>query len=111
RRGLAVAALHVGEDALPLGIAILRDLLLLGAVEQRIAHLRWQLSPRGVELELELLGEAREDHAAQVAVRLAPREHHTLEDRDARITEDEVGRDFAARAESGARGAGPERGV
>ena len=59
-RGLVVAALHVGEDPLPLPGGLRIAALLRESVEQDLLHARRELSPRRVELELELLGERRE---------------------------------------------------
>ena len=59
-------------------------------------------APRRVEIELELLGERRENRLAQMSARLAPRENHALENRDARVAEDELFGDFVLHAEAAA---------
>ena len=107
-RGLVVAALHVREDPFPLSRRFGIAALLREAVEQDFLHARGELSPGHVELELQLLRERGKDHPAQISVGLAPREHHALEERDARVAEHEFGARRAAGAESAARGAGAE---
>ncbi len=93
RRRVAVAALDVAQDAFParlvlaaelLALVAELDLLALDAVEQRLPRRGRQLLPRRVEVELQLAAQRGQDHLAQVAARLAPRQHHALEDRDVR---------------------------
>jgi len=103
--GLLVAPLDVAEDPLPRrGLALLRR----QAVQQRLLHLGRQLPPPDVELELERLGEPGEDHAPQVAVRLAPGQDDALEDRDRRIAEDELRAHLLPHPEAAARRARAE---
>ena len=119
---LVVAPLHMGDDAFPrafrgrlrcglggrLGGRTLHGLLdrLAGArrcvtdtMEQLLTDLRGDLPPRFVEIEAELLGEAGENHLPHVAVGLAPRQHHALEDRDARVAQNQIIADRARGAE------------
>jgi hypothetical protein len=66
-------------------------------------------SPHGrVEVELELPRERREHDLAQVSRWLAPGEHDSFEDRDARVAEHELLADAASRAEPTAGGARAE---
>ena len=54
----------------------------LAAVENRVAHALRQIAPRRVEVELELTRQRRQHDLAQIPARLAPRQHHALENRD-----------------------------
>src|SRR6185312_17149254 len=106
-RRFAIAALHEREHAFPralvfaveaLGVETERRLAPRGAVQNHLAHLRRQIAPRRVEIEFVLFGEGGEHRLAQMARRLAPRKNDALEDRDARIAEDELFGHLAARA-------------
>src|SRR5450432_3650040 len=116
-RSFVVAALHVREHALPraLEIAARRarldaELRLLagGSVQNQRARFRGKRTPRRVEIELELLRQRGEDRLAQMPARLTPREDDALEDRDARVAEDELFGHFVLHAESAAARAGTE---
>ena len=132
--GFLVAALDVGEDALPRdggrgagdgrpfrggfgGGALLLAVSCIGivpggrrggAAQEGALHLLGKPGPWSGQVEAEGLGQAREDHAAQVAVGFAPREDDSFQHGERRITEDEVFADLATRPQSAARGAGPE---
>src|SRR4029078_4738416 len=96
----------IGSTARPLGARFLRR-----PVEDRIAHRLWQLAPRRVEIELDVTRERREHDLPQISARLSPGENHTLENRDARIAEDELFAHLPPRAESTAFRTGAERRV
>jgi hypothetical protein len=105
--GFAIAALDERQHAFPralifavefLGVQPERHLAAGGAEQHDIAHFLREIAPRRVEIELVLLGERRQHRLAQVAGRLAPRQDHTLEDRDARVAQDQLLAHFAPRA-------------
>src|SRR2546422_8232846 len=65
--------------------------------------------PGRVEIELEGVGERRQNHLPHVATGLPPRQDHPLEDGKARVAENQIGVHLPAGAESGALGASAER--
>ena len=114
--GLAVAALHVLENALPLALVLTPS---AGAVrleaeaarrpEQQRAPGRFRMGrPGSLDIELERLGESGQHHLPQVTGRLAPRENHALEDGDAGVAQDELAVDLAPGADAVAVGTGSE---
>ena len=80
-------------------------------MEERLARGITVLAPRCGQVELECLRESRQDDFAEIPARLAPRQDHTLEDRDAGVTEHEIGIDLAPSADAVALGARTERRV
>ena len=106
--GFGVAALHVREDTFPARGVVSLLLAARGAEEQLELHAVGELSPGRVQFELELLGEAREDHAPEIAVGLAPREDHAFEDRDRGVAKDELRARGALGAQAAAGAAGAE---
>jgi len=60
-------------------------------VEQRVLGGLTVLRPGSIQLELERLGERREHDFSQVSARLAPGQDDSLEDGDARISQDQLG--------------------
>ena len=108
---LFVPALDVGDDPLPRavgGLLLLRARIAAVAVQQHVAHALRQLTPRGVEVELELPCQRGQHDLAQVAGWLTPRQHHSLEDGDAWIAEHQLFAHATPRAEPTARGARAE---
>src|SRR5690606_1768610 len=110
-RRLFVASHDVREHALPwLAVRARRaartvrelDLALARAVQDAVARLLRQLAPRRVRVEVVVLRESGNHRLAQVARRLAPRQDHTLEDRDDRVTDHEIRTHLATRAEAAA---------
>ena len=81
------------------------------AVEEAVAHPLRQVVPRRIQIELELLGEPRQDDASQIPVGFSPRQDDALENRQARVAEDELFAHLVPRAEAAARGARAERRV
>ena len=116
-RRLVVAALHVREHPFPRAFEVAArasrvdaelGLLPRRAVENERLRFRREISPRRIEIELELLRQRRENRLAQMPARLSPRENDALENRDARVAEDELFGDFVLHAEAAAAGAGAE---
>ena len=90
--GLVVPTLDVARAHLPTRPRRSSSVALaaLVAVEHRVAHRLREVAPRRVEVELELTRQRRQHDLPQISARLAPRENHALENRDARIAEDEL---------------------
>jgi hypothetical protein len=83
-----VAALDVGEHTLPgllAGLTVRNDCLF--ASQDAIADLAQQLSPRRVEIELELSRQRRQHDPAQITLRLPPWQNDAFEDGDARVAQ------------------------
>ena len=97
-----VPALHIGEDSFPPPFDCRFTFLFGMAVQQRLLHSRRKFSPGHVQFELELLRQAWQNHAAQIAVGLTPWEHDTFENRDAGIAQHQLGDGRAPRAKSAA---------
>ncbi len=119
-RRIGVAAFDVGDHALPRALVLAAELprlhpdggaLAAGSVEDDVAHLRRELAPRRVEVELELLRQRGEDGSAQMSGWLAPRQDHAFQDRDPAIAEDEILAHFHSRSEAAALLTGAERRV
>ena len=88
--GLVEPPLDVLEDPLPAGFVVAFELgtvelelerLARGAPHQHLLGRRAERLPRLVQIELELFGQGRENHFAQIAAGFAPGKNHTLEDR------------------------------
>ena len=119
-RGLTIAPLDVSEDAFPrrlvfavppLAVVLIREGAARCPLQDHLAHRGGEVLPGRSEVELEGARERRQDHLAEIAARLAPRQDHAFEDREARVAQNEIGVDLAARAEPGTRRAGAERRV
>src|SRR5688500_8683502 len=80
-------------------------------MEDHIAHALRKRAPRGVELEVELLRQRRENPLAEMSTRLTPGKNDAFENGDARVPEDELLAHFSPRAEAAAVGACAVRGV
>src|SRR5207249_6195699 len=101
-RRLVIAPLDVLEDAFPLGLVVAPgppagavappepERPSRRAVQQGLARRRGQRAPRRPGVEAESPGEHRKHRLPQVARGLAPGEHHPLEDRDARVAQDQI---------------------
>ena len=50
-------------------------------VQQRVTHILRQLAPRRAQIKLQRFREPRQNHLAQIAVGLTPRQHHAFEQR------------------------------
>ena len=74
-------------------------------MQNRVAHRLRHVSPRRVEIELELPGERRQHHFPEVALRLTPRDDHALEQRDSRISQDQLFADATSCPQATAGGA------
>src|SRR6185436_2788205 len=92
------------------GVAV-RTALSTRTVQQLLPDFGAELSPRRIQIEAELLGETGKNHLLQITVGLTPGQDDTLENADAGVAKYELLAHLAARAESTARRAGPERGV
>src|SRR5205807_4228662 len=86
----------------PLALVLVGERPARRAVQQYLARRGRQVFPGRVEIELEGAGERRQNHLPHVTARLTPRQDHALEDREARVAEDQVGVHLPAGAESGA---------
>src|SRR6185295_2208727 len=107
RLGLLVAPFDVVEHPFPFRALGRRARapaarVLGGAVENRVAHGLGQLTPRRVEVELELPRQRRQHDLPQIPARLSPWQDHSLENRDARVAEDELFAHLSSRAEAAA---------
>src|ERR1051325_1476734 len=80
-------------------------------MDERVLDRFGQLTPRRVEVELVLSGEGGKQNLPQMAARFPPRENHALQNRDTRITEQQLLGHATARPQAAARRAGPERRV
>src|ERR1051325_8374827 len=78
-------------------------------MDERVLDRFGQLTPRRVELELVLSGEGGKQNLPQMAARFPPRENHALQNRDTRITEQQLLGHATARPQAAARRAGAER--
>ena len=119
-RRLAVAALDVFQDSVPsrfvlavplLAVVLKREFPARRSLEQHLARGRGQVFPGGVQVELEGAGETWENDLAEIAAGLAPGEHHTFEQRQARVSQHELGIHLAPGPQPGTLGTRAERGV
>src|SRR6185437_8531341 len=112
RFGLVVTALHVGDDPFPLDVGGPRTAAATTrSIEQRVTRLLRQLTPRRVEIELELARESGKNCPAQISVRLTPRQNYAFRNRETAVTEYEILTDLATCAEPAALCACTERRV
>src|SRR5256885_1809839 len=99
-RGLPVAALDVLEDAIPPRLVLAVPLIAVimerartarGTAQEHLARGCGEGLPRRVQVELECAREAREHDFAEVPHGLAPRQDDTLENREDRVSQHQVG--------------------
>ncbi len=120
RVGLAVAALHVRDhalegprdliDAAALVVAEL-DLLLPGAVQEHLMHMRGQVLPRGARLEVVMLGDGLDGLQEVGRLALAPRRQRAVRELQRGVGHDEALVEEELDPEAVAFRAGTERGV
>src|SRR5207245_11803247 len=112
-RGLPVAALDVLEDAIPprlvlavplIAVIMERERTTRGTAQEHLARGCGEVLPRRVQVELECAREAREHDLAEVPHGLAPRQDDTLENREARVAQHQVGVHLPPSPEPGATG-------
>ena len=92
-----------------LAVVLERERLSRRPGQDDLLHGGGQRLPRRVQIELECAGQTRQDDLAHVAARLAPRQDHPFQDRQARVAQHQVGAHLASGAESRAVGARTER--
>ena len=115
--GLGVAPLQVGEDAVEAGRVVAHAALVVaiahghasaaGAVEEEVALLLGQVVPGRLEVDLEGLGDRRDDLLEPAERELPVRQQRPLGDRDRAVRDDQVGVDLARGPEPVARRARP----
>src|SRR5262249_35041860 len=96
--GLAVTALDIAQHPFPLALEVAAFATVpreaeatRRPVQDRTSGILAQLSPGSGKIELEGPGQRRQYHFPEVAARLAPRQNDTLENRNARIADNQLG--------------------
>ncbi len=119
--GLGVAPLEVSEDAVEAGRVVAHAALVVavahghssaaGAVEEEVAMLLGQVVPGRLEVDLEGLGDRRDDLLEPAERELPVRQQRPLGDRDRTVRDDQAGVDLARGPEPVARRTRPVRAV
>src|SRR6266436_7555265 len=107
--GLPVAPLDVLEDPIParlvltvptLAVVLKRERLSRRPGQDDLFYRCGQRLPRRVQVELERARQARQDHLAYVAARLAPRQDDPFQNRETRVAQHQIGAHLASGPES-----------